>query len=291
MRCAPVHNSGLSPRGRGKRWKFSSTRMRRGSIPAWAGETQIDSAAARKMRVYPRVGGGNLHLDWDKPRVEGLSPRGRGKPACGQAMPRALGSIPAWAGETQIRRKAGAAARVYPRVGGETLFSDRLGLTYQVYPRVGGGNLRAHRRAYALYGLSPRGRGKRSIADIANEFNRSIPAWAGETRRRWARHVLATVYPRVGGGNVGWATHRRRIRGLSPRGRGKPAPPHPAVSRARSIPAWAGETVDLRGIRSRRKVYPRVGGGNPTQQIQTLTEAGLSPRGRGKQAGKYARPH
>ena len=71
-----------------------------GSIPAWAGETDAAALVARKWKVYPRVGGGNIALVVFATLIGGLSPRGRGKlpePPIVSALHR---SIPAWAGET-----------------------------------------------------------------------------------------------------------------------------------------------------------------------------------------------
>ena len=114
-----------------------------------------------------------------------------------------------------------------------------------VYPRVGGGNETGCTLVHNDLGLSPRGRGKRDRADAVAEPDGSIPAWAGETIYRRFRSVWTRVYPRVGGGNLGGLPIIHPRDGLSPRGRGKPhrhAGSHPI---GRSIPAWAGETVNI----------------------------------------------
>ena len=73
-----------------------------------------------------------------------------------------------------------------------------------------------------------------------------------------------------------------RFMGLSPRGRGKPRPVvHPAPT-ARSIPAWAGETLRALIFKTATEVYPRVGGGNTQNALNRSARNGLSPRGRGK---------
>ena len=95
------------------------------------------------------------------------------------------------------------------------------------------------------------------------------------------------VYPRVGGGNHRRKRPNKRPLGLSPRGRGKPCRPVPAVRRSRSIPAWAGETYPNRAKAILGKVYPRVGGGNPKLHITQRANQGLSPRGRGKPCRRY----
>ena len=49
-----------------------------------------------------------------------------------------------------------------------------------------------------------------------------------------------------------------------------------------SIPAWAGETVQVNNVSDGNGVYPRVGGGNGIGNIARTLSNGLSPRGRGK---------
>ena len=74
--------------------------MRGRSIPAWAGETPSVAGVIDRLRVYPRVGGGNLTAGIVYLADKGLSPRGRGKLCASEAKVPAMRSIPAWAGET-----------------------------------------------------------------------------------------------------------------------------------------------------------------------------------------------
>ena len=50
----------------------------RGSIPAWAGEPARGVLPVQVVVVYPRVGGGAIHVDDLLISDVGLSPRGRG---------------------------------------------------------------------------------------------------------------------------------------------------------------------------------------------------------------------
>ena len=50
----------------------------------------------------------------------------------------------------------------------------------------------------------------------------------------------------------------------------------------RTIPAWAGETPSVASIAYRCGDYPRVGGGDDEAGHTRFTEAGPSPRGRGR---------
>ena len=254
--------NGLSPRGRGKPRIGRSKRIKAWSIPAWAGETRRPAQDIAAGQVYPRVGGGNQRHHPQQVGRRGLSPRGRGKQTAHIAQRLYVGSIPAWAGET-------------PNM-------NRTLTTSEVYPRVGGGNHRYTRPRRELSGLSPRGRGKPATLFPAPYPDRSIPAWAGETRRRSISRRLRGVYPRVGGGNMSRGVALVRGEGLSPRGRGKPAASQRRIAADRSIPAWAGETNQSGRSSPSHTVYPRVGGGNLPPNQTNKSAGGLSPRGRGK---------
>ena len=208
------------------------------------------------------MGGGNLIEHPDPVLCQGLSPRGRGKRCIRSAANVKGRSIPAWAGETVVKY-----AKIRHR---------------RVYPRVGGGNRRLRRYRTSLRGLSPRGRGKHGRPRYVRAFQRSIPAWAGETLAllRFLRQLA--VYPRVGGGNWAAAFIVSNNRGLSPRGRGKPELSNLRIRRIGSIPAWAGETRRLDTGYGGNEVYPRVGGGNFCVNAIVAVSRGLSPRGRGK---------
>ena len=52
---------GLSPRGRGKREQAPTQQIQTRSIPAWAGETALPPKYGNAIKVYPRVGGGNVN--------------------------------------------------------------------------------------------------------------------------------------------------------------------------------------------------------------------------------------
>ena len=88
--------------------------------------------------VYPRTGGGtggSGALTVTPDRRRGLSPHGRGNPACAipcDELP-GPGSIPARAGEPPATKRSREPG-VY---GGGT--SELLDLTDRVYPRTGGG--------------------------------------------------------------------------------------------------------------------------------------------------------
>ena len=166
--------------------------------------------------------GGETNMNGDThAAVDGLSPRGRGnRPQCGPAA-RGVGSIPAWAGKPLGDRRRPEGSGVYPRVGGET--------RHLVSPTK------------LAKGLSPRGRGNLSPAPTGSPSGWSIPAWAGKPCRSQVCRRCWRVYPRVGGETRYIGLPLRQIEGLSPRGRGNPAPAAFEPTGAWSIPAWAGK--------------------------------------------------
>ena len=235
--------------------------MRRGSIPAWAGEPSERCPTAPAGRVYPRVGGGTRGQTGIPPLCGGLSPRGRGNLRCADCGKQRHGSIPAWAGEPAPPPRRHAPCWVYPRVGGGTLWGSPW--------------------KWSRRGLSPRGRGNLWLVTTGSYEDGSIPAWAGEPPAPWSAWQLPKVYPRVGGGTRFWKTWKTRLNGLSPRGRGNHQVPLAGAKETGSIPAWAGEPGCYTHTSYPARVYPRVGGGTSRFGGQQPQCQGLSPRGRG----------
>ena len=135
--------------------------------------------ASLKVSVYPRVGGEPKDNDGNLAQNQGLSPRGRGTRWERTREVVSSGSIPAWAGNPEWRRKCTREGAVYPRVGGEPILR------------------RAERRGRK--GLSPRGRGTRLLQPVGGAQGRSIPAWAGNPHGPGRLRTQHPVYPRVGG--------------------------------------------------------------------------------------------
>ena len=131
--------SGPSPRGRGNLFDFRGRDVRRGSIPAWAGEPAADRPVPHRFKVHPRVGGGTVDELSDGEGELGPSPRGRGNRSRWPSVSPSLRSIPAWAGEPACPCRGRG--------------------TSPVHPRVGGGTVRRAARSQVLAGPSPRGRG------------------------------------------------------------------------------------------------------------------------------------
>ena len=232
---------GLSPRVRGNQSQVAMRRSHRRSIPACAGEPHSIVSPHGLVPVYPRVCGGTIS-DWMQGGwVGGLSPRVRGNRLSGRS-PQALGrSIPACAGEPGGNEMGDVQKRVYPRVCGGTA---------SISSNWSSGT-----------GLSPRVRGNRFGAGQPLVAAGSIPACAGEPRRRRLSRRGGGVYPRVCGGTKARSRCAVAIEGLSPRVRGNPLRSGRDRLPSRSIPACAGEPSFPGACPCRAWVYPRVCGG------------------------------
>ena len=154
-------STGSSPRGRGKQNLLEQGPRHDRLIPAWAGKTRPKASATTSATAHPRVGGENTVSAEPTGRLEGSSPRGRGKPRLGIEPSFITRLIPAWAGKT-TRRLTG------PRLSG-------------AHPRVGGENHAIPQPNHTHNGSSPRGRGKLGSNSMSMVGNRLIPAWAGKT--------------------------------------------------------------------------------------------------------------
>ena len=261
---------GLSPRVRGNHALATALLPLTGSIPACAGEPPTASGKPPLIWVYPRVCGGTGFCCDCKMALQGLSPRVRGNPRDGDGRHKALRSIPACAGEPA-------------RTGCPTSPTA-------VYPRVCGGTSLEERRAAALNGLSPRVRGNPEFRVVDGGFDRSIPACAGEPTATGATKSWSWVYPRVCGGTRQSVRGEAVSVGLSPRVRGNPPTPTPSPTPQWSIPACAGEPIQLPRRIKLAEVYPRVCGGTAMAEGIGATLEGLSPRVRGNPQAAAALP-
>ena len=145
--------------------------------------------------------------------------------------------IPAYAGNTKSRSTPCPPPPVHPRVCGE-----HPGFSV---------------RSYADSGSSPRMRGTRPRPHRPCQIGRFIPAYAGNTRRRFQRiHDLA-VHPRVCGEHPRRHSEAAAYVGSSPRMRGTRFAGIMKFRIHRFIPAYAGNTIRI------RKIPRREGGSSP----------------------------
>ena len=170
-------------------------------------------------------------------------------------------SIPALAGEPQLRVVLEGEISVYPRA-------------------CGGTSLSGHEKCLGA-GLSPRLRGNLSHQWEILACPRSIPALAGEPLPKNRLGKWNKVYPRACGGTLLAARPEAVASGLSPRLRGNLFPSLHREQSLRSIPALAGEPEPVEGERRVTGVYPRACGGTDDLTRADMTALGLSPRLRG----------
>ena len=263
MSVVYLFGEGLSPRVRGNRAVGGDPPHGHGSIPARAGEPPTAARAPGMLSVYPRACGGTCTTIAASVLFSGLSPRVRGNHVFHYLRPDGFRSIPARAGEP---RPASAPAT-----------------TRSVYPRACGGTCPPTGALPLSPGLSPRVRGNRRTPPTPALPRRSIPARAGEPRRRRVGGKVSRVYPRACGGTDATCIKCPTAAGLSPRVRGNLGSQQRKVFGHGSIPARAGEPRPARRHRCPPPVYPRACGGTATASTWATAVRGLSPRVRGNQ--------
>ena len=150
-----------------------------------------------------------------------------------------------------------------------------------VYPRPRGGTGASQPSRRLARGLSPPTRGNRLGTKATASGIRSIPAHAGEPRKRSRRAAAPRVYPRPRGGTFLMFKLVTIIGGLSPPTRGNLFVGDTRALDRRSIPAHAGEPSRRSWRLGTRWVYPRPRGGTTMHTQQRLNIEGLSPPTRG----------
>ena len=176
-------------------------------------------------QVYPRERGGTWRIFVPSTPLAGLSPRARGNRRLQLTLLEAARSIPASAGEPAQR-------------------TFRPGLR-RVYPRERGGTSILNTDCTSSTGLSPRARGNPRYPTWGTVLTGSIPASAGEPSASSRKASARGVYPRERGGTSWKCWTRRPSMGLSPRARGNRQRRQREEARVGSIPASAGEPLEL----------------------------------------------
>ena len=181
--CRPMshENEGSSPLTRGKRGVLLDLDCTPRLIPAHAGKTNYTSRAMHSARAHPRSRGENWISGAQLRGSEGSSPLTRGKRPWSPPTKTRTGLIPAHAGKTEERRRAGRSEGAHPRSRGE---NGEVGLE----PGGGGGS-------------SPLTRGKRRWTFGLSFFEGLIPAHAGKTTGRQVSRSAPWAHPRSRGEN------------------------------------------------------------------------------------------
>ena len=235
---------GSSPHTRGARRSRWGCRWICRIIPAYAGSTGVARPGRRSAPDHPRIRGEHGPDGSVVAGPGGSSPHTRG------ALPETTGAhirvgiIPAYAEST-------------------SQFSFRIGSGAD-HPRIRGEHLMGAVHAQAKTGSSPHTRGALRLVAKQALNTGIIPAYAGSTqagpddvRGRPQDH------PRIRGEHHLGASICTSASGSSPHTRGALRPaPHSALS-SRIIPAYAGSTVNLRGVSFTWWDHPRIRGEHP----------------------------
>ena len=192
----------------------------------------------------------------------------RGKPGRGRIRRPGLGLIPAHAGKT-------LADVVRAIVGG-------------AHPRACGENGGTGADLFGFAGSSPRMRGKPRLATVSAMRSGLIPAHAGKTAEKTEVLDLSAAHPRACGENGIPTEIVDRATGSSPRMRGKPRLPKSTRAIKGLIPAHAGKTTSNNSTHNRLWAHPRACGENRDKATRMDSEAGSSPRMRGKRTETVA---
>ena len=218
-----------------------------------------------RSTVYPRPRGGTSARRPYAPFAAGLSPPTRGNPGLRRRHAGAAGSIPAHAGEPDIRTERRRMRTVYPR------------------PR--GGTPDAWAFVIRPSGLSPPTRGNQRRVGQYQHHLGSIPAHAGEPKAFSIADCPLWVYPRPRGGTNQGVDNAAIDEGLSPPTRGNHWLGGGELQPPGSIPAHAGEPFDLSINPRLARVYPRPRGGTAMTGGVPANARGLSPPTRGNLGG------
>ena len=154
--------------------------------------------------------------------MQGTSPRTRGKLLRGRPLVCPVWNIPAHAGKTYSNPSPSRTTAEHPRARGENRFDCE--------------------QLAALWGTSPRTRGKPPPTLLHAGPLGNIPAHAGKTRCRRARRCPSREHPRARGENGLIEPPETTPIGTSPRTRGKRVGFPQFFRVQRNIPAHAGKT-------------------------------------------------
>ncbi len=213
---------GPSPLARGTRALGLPPDRDRRTIPARAGNTSPAAPRRPGTPDHPRSRGEHMTMA-DKPLITpGPSPLARGTPPRPPTRPRSPRTIPARAGNTRCHR-----VRLHPEPD---------------HPRSRGEHPGAGAFCRPAYGPSPLARGTREPDLRHRDRVRTIPARAGNTRKRCSRSTPSRDHPRSRGEHSWPSAISSVASGPSPLARGTRGRCESADAGGGTIPARAGNT-------------------------------------------------
>ena len=132
------------------------------------------------------------------------------------------------------------------------------------------------------WGSSPRVRGRRHVRGQGDQFRGLIPAGAGQTHVGPFCLGVSSAHPRGCGADEFLARHPNRVRGSSPRVRGRPVRETAPDESTRLIPAGAGQTSKPSSPLKQATAHPRGCGADSLRGRVCACPGGSSPRVRGR---------
>ena len=293
---------GSSPLSRGILHDLNSARVRRGIIPALAGNTGTRYTSHPLGPDHPRSRGEYTTAPPRGTARFGSSPLSRGIPVLEIMSVPAVGIIPALAGNTKAapvdtRRGGGSSplsrgihyrdswvcwcSGIIPALAGNTWTGGTIESKYTDHPRSRGEyTIEAAQENYDN-GSSPLSRG--ILLTVTEKLipERIIPALAGNTSSFAASSASASDHPRSRGEYPIKAIVCPAVTGSSPLSRGILDSTGSTCPTSRIIPALAGNTQRPRLRHQQRPDHPRSRGEYPRHMLIMFTFIGSSPLSRG----------
>ena len=171
--------------------------------------------------------------------------------------------------------------RFIPACAGNSLQTILISLVRSVHPRLRGELFPFHSATYVQPGSSPLARGTRPQKGPSVEVSRFIPACAGNSQERYAEYRYKPVHPRLRGELKTVVNMPSTTIGSSPLARGTHVPSAMIISRARFIPACAGNSKMKTYEIPLNSVHPRLRGELRYVHYSALCLSGSSPLARG----------
>ena len=251
---------GPSPLTRGSRVVGRQLLVPLGSIPAHAGQPSSRTSLISPNRVHPRSRGAACRTRSRAVSSAGPSPLTRGSRVVCAGRDGDCGSIPAHAGQHRSRGGRDLDPGSIPAHAGQPSSTTCCPSGGGVHPRSRGAATQYASYSPTLGGPSPLTRGSpgRALLDLAGHG--SIPAHAGQPRRRAAGSTDSWVHPRSRGAAVGVGYLTLRPEGPSPLTRGSRRGLGRQQAGQGSIPAHAGQPSDICGPPNGAGVHPRSRG-------------------------------
>ena len=256
---------GSSPRMRGTLKAYNHGNRNPGIIPAYAGNTTLQSRRPDQHGDHPRVCGEHcvgVHFAFE-----------------------AAGSSPRMRGTRQLRQLGRQRPRIIPAYAGNTMACKPFLRPIRDHPRVCGEHPVTTPDSDTVAGSSPRMRGTRHTCRPTLPRAGIIPAYAGNTPPCSHSHTVTRDHPRVCGEHPFPEYSGLYSTGSSPRMRGTRISAVSAGLKTGIIPAYAGNTAYWAIQMPQFRDHPRVCGEHVHGRCHAVEDQGSSPRMRGTRTG------